>query len=208
MSRIYLIFVLLGVAALPLLAQTSPLTVDAARSSADDAVQLLVRLHEEIADQYFHSADWPKAVATLDQVITLEPTGIDAYASAAWLLWSSGKDDLAMDYYQRMIAANPTDPEGYFVVGSMFFSRRRYAEALPWLEKAIALGLHPPKSHLYGHALVYLGRTADALAFWQKQLADNPTDEVARREIPKLTPPAPLPATAPPPAPAAPVQPR
>ena len=68
----------------------------------------------------------------------------------------------------------------------MLSGRRRYAEALPWLEKADALGVTSPHSHLLGHTLLKLGRRADALAFWQRLLAEDPKDEVARRQIDDL----------------------
>ena len=159
-----------------------------------------MQLQEEAADSAFHTGEWEQAVAALDGVIELHPQGLDAYANAAWLLWSSGKDDRAMDYYHRMIAANPKDPEGYFIVGQMFFFRRKYPEALPWLQQAEALGLHSPNRHLLGHELAALGRTDDAIAFWQRLLKDDPHDAVARRELDKLqhktpsTPPTPAPA--------------
>ena len=170
----------------PLRATEAPLTPEAARAAAADAVDFLIQLNQEDADKYFHSGEWDKAVAALDRVIALQPTGLDAYANAAWLLWSTGHDDRAMDYYHRMVAANPTNPEGYFIVGEMFFGRRRYAEALPWLEKADALGVTAPHNHLLGHTLLKLGRRADALAFWQRLLAKDPKDEVVRRQIDDL----------------------
>lgn len=178
--------------ATPLLSKDAPLTLDTARASADDAVDFLVQLNSEVSDKYFHSGGWEKAVAALDRVIELHPEGLDAYANAAWLLWSSGQDARAMEFYHRMVAANPKDPEGYFIVGEMFFGRRRYADALPWLEKAVSLGLTSPHRHLYGHTLLKLGRRADALAFWQRILTEDAKDDVARRQLDELRkPPAP-----------------
>ncbi len=193
MRNIMWMIVLLCVT-VPLLAKDAPLTPDTARASAGDAVDFLVQLNEEVADHYFHSGEWEKAVAAFECVIALQPKGLDAYANAAWLLWSSGQDARAMDFYHRMVAANPTDPEGYFIVGEMFFGRKRYAEALPWVEKAVALGLTSPHRHLLGHTLLKVGRRADALAFWQRLLAEDPKDDVARRQIDDLqknSPPAP-----------------
>jgi len=173
---------------MPLWAADAPMTIAEARRSTDDAIQFLVMLNDKTADAYFHTGEWEKAVVALDREVVLQPAGIEAYANAAWLLWSTGKDDAAMEFYQRMIAANPANPEAYFTVGGMFFNRRRYAEALPWLEKAVNLGLTGRERHVYGHCLRLLGRTADALAFWQKVLAEDPKDEVAKREIERLSP--------------------
>jgi tetratricopeptide (TPR) repeat protein len=136
----------------------------------------------------------PKTVAALDRVVQLDPHSIEPYANAAWLLWSSGKYTEAEQYYQRMVEANPDNPEAYYVVGCYFMFRDHPVEALPWLEQAVAHGIAAPKNHLYGHALVKAGRTEQAMAFWQKLLTADPNDEVAKRVLSKLTP---VPGTAP-----------
>ncbi len=51
------------------------------------------------------------------------------------------------------------------------------------MQQAVALGLPSPQRHLLGHTLMKLGRTAEALAFWQKLLAEDPKDNVARNQI-------------------------
>jgi len=181
---IWMLVLLCCMTSLP--AKDVPLTPDSAHASTGEAVNFLIHLNEVVVDKYFHNGDWEKAVAAIDRVIALQPQGLEAYANAAWLLWSTGKDARAMDYYQRMVDANPKNPEGYFIVGSMFFGRRRYADALPWLEKAEGLGITSPHRHLLGHTLLKLGRNADALAFWQRVLAADAKDDVARRQIDEL----------------------
>ena len=131
MSRACCLLIVLCASLASALAAAPPLTIAEARNSADAAVRQLIQLHEDLADNYFHAGKWEQAVAMLDRITVLEPAGTDAYANAAWLLWSSGQLDAAMDFYRRMIDANPTDPEAYYIVGNMFFFRRQYAEALP-----------------------------------------------------------------------------
>jgi len=170
------------------MARAAPLTAEEARAASDRAVQLLWTVNQSFSDEYFHSGDWEKAVAALDRLIALRPDEVEPYANAAWLLWSTDKVDRAMEYYTRMLVNNPTDPEGYFTIGNYYyFTRRDYAAALPYLEKAVGFGLKSPERHLYGHCLERLGHTAEALAFWQKLLADDPQNAVAMRQIEKLT---------------------
>lgn len=188
-TRIVLILMLamLGGAAL---AQQPACTPAEARAMVADAVGQLCMLYDLQSARYFNDDEWPKAIAMFDQMIRLEPRNYEPYANAAWLLWSTGKHDRAMDYYQRMVAADPDNPETYYIVAAYYFTRRVYADSIPWLEKAIAHGLTSPKRHMYGHALRYLGRTQDALAFWRRVLAEEPEDTVAQKEIEKLTQPA------------------
>jgi len=170
------------------LARAAPLTVEEARAASDRAVRLLLTVNQAFSDEYFHSGEWEKAVAALDRMIALRPDDVEPYTNAAWLLWSTNQVDRAMEYYSRMLENNPTDPAGYFTVGSYYyFTRRDYTAALPYLEKSIRFGAKPPESHLYGHCLEKLSKTAEALAFWQSLLTEHPDDEVAARQIEKLT---------------------
>lgn len=192
MTRIVLVALLVGVAGL---AQAAPFTAREAREAAGDAVATLLAVNQKLVDDYFHSGEWEKSVAASERMISLNPHDINPYANAAWLLWSTDQVERAMALYQRMLAANPENPEGYYIIGHyFFFTRRDYAAALPYLEDAVKHGAKPPQSHLYGHCLAKLGRTADALAFWRQVLADYPDNAVAKNEIEKLADGAPDPA--------------
>ncbi|MEI6520301.1 MAG: tetratricopeptide repeat protein, partial [bacterium] len=118
--------------------------------------------------------------------IMLNNEGVDKYALAAWLLWSTGKHDEAIGYYNKMILANPNNPDAYFEYGFYYVTQKNDKEAVRWLQTAVALGLKSPKRHLYGHALKRLGMKEEALAFWKKVLVEEPGNEVARNEVEKL----------------------
>lgn len=167
--------------------EPAPFTTQDARASVQEAVDLLVRVNQQIADDYFHTGDFDKSVTVLDRLIMLAPDNVNNYANAAWLLWSSNKTDEALRYYQLAIANNPTNPDAYFIVGQYYFlNRRQFSEALPYLQKAVDLGGPSMQRHLYAHCLEKVGRTDDALAAWRKILADDPTDDVAQKEIDRL----------------------
>lgn len=183
----------MGCLLLPVAARSEPLTADEARASADAAIELLVQVNENIADHYFHQGVWDKAVAAFDRIIALRPHVVDSYANAAWLLWSAGKHDDAKRFYERLVTANPENPEAYFIVATYYMYRKEPQLALPWLQQAVEHGLDSPKRHLYGHALEQVGRTEDALAFWRRCLAEDPSDAVAQQQIGKLTNPQPAP---------------
>ena len=74
-----------------------------ARQEAGTAVDELIKWNYTISDEYFHTGQWDKSVAALERIIQLDPTQIDAYATAAWLLSSSGKMQEALTYNERMV---------------------------------------------------------------------------------------------------------
>ncbi len=162
-----------------------------ARAISAECTDALVQLNQSLSDNYYHTGAFMQAVGVLERVTVLDPHLIDAYASAAWLAWSSKETARAQQIYDRMLAANPDSADAYFEVGVFNMRLKKDEEALRWFGEAIAHGLTGPRRHLYGHTLTRLGRTAEALAFWQKLAADDPADEVAKREAEKLRNPAP-----------------
>ncbi len=192
--------------AVPLCAapKAAPPTVTAFRVQAGAMVDSLIDLNMAAGDMEYHDGAWDKSIASWQRVTVLDSKSLEGYLNAALLQWSSGHPDAAADTRTRMIAENPKNPEAYFEVGLYYFNTRNDAEAVTWLAQAVQLGLPSPKRHLYGHALVHLGRKDDALTFWRHVAQEDPADEVAKRERDKLMgitptppPPTPQPETAP-----------
>ncbi|HEY3379902.1 MAG TPA: tetratricopeptide repeat protein [Armatimonadota bacterium] len=167
-------------------AHAESVTPETARALAASTEQTLVELNSVVVDQYFHQGQFEQCVTILNRVIELNPIGTDAYSTITWLLWSTGRSQEAIPYNARMVANNPTDPDAYFQVGVFYVRLKNDEEAVKWLAKAVELGLPSPQRHMYGLALTRLGRNAEALAFWQRVLADDPKDAIARREIDRL----------------------
>lgn len=162
------------------------ITPQSAKIQADAAVKDLETLQHYSADRSFERGEWDKTVASLDKSIALNNEGVDKYALAAWLLWSTGKHDEAIGYYNKMVLANPNNPDAYFEYGFYYVTQKNDKEAVRWLQTAVALGLKSPKRHMYGHALKRLGMKDEALTFWKKVLVEEPGNEVARNEVEKL----------------------
>lgn len=175
----------LGLLLLPLLAHAT-LTPAQAREAAANAVDRLIELNNAASDHYFHSGEWDKAVLAIDRTLELDPTLVQMYATAAWLLRSSGKGQQALACLQRMVARNPESADAYFELGMYQVSTKNDADAVVAFARAVELGLPSPSRHMYGHALKRLGRVDEARAFWQKVLTEEPTNEVAQRELTKI----------------------
>jgi tetratricopeptide (TPR) repeat protein len=164
----------------------APLTIPEARRDAARAAQWVATLNAAAADEFFHDGEWPRAVAAFAHVVELAPHQVEPYANAAWLLWSAGHYQEAMDWYARMLSANATDPAGYFDVGFFLTRYGGEADALPYLRAGMALGMPAPANHLFGHTLERLGRTEEALAFWQQLARQDPENAVATRALLRL----------------------
>ena len=165
----------------------SAVTPADARALAMDAEQTLIELNYYLSDEYFHTGEFVRAAEALQRVAVLDPQDVDAYATAAWLLWSAKMSAEAEDVYARMIANNPRNSTAYFEVGLYYVRIKKDAEAAPYLEKAVQFGGLPrDQRNLYGHVLTRLQRIDEAMAFWKETLRLDPENTVAQRELDRL----------------------
>ena len=149
-----------------------------------DAEQQLVDLNSTLSDQYFHRGEFDHTIDVLDRIITLQPVGTNAYSTAAWLAWSAKEPKKAIAYCDRMIAANPNDAEAYFEYGIVYLWLKDDQNAAIWLGRAEKIGgLHGRAHHMYGIVLRRLGRLDEAIVFWQRVIAEIPTDDYAKKEL-------------------------
>lgn len=68
----------------------------------------------------------------------------------------------AVGIFQKILAANPSDPRGNYMFGDFLSSAGKPKEALPYLQKAISLGV-PDAAYTLGMTYVLLGDKENAL---------------------------------------------
>jgi len=122
------------------------------------------------ADEYWHAGDYESCIAIDRRITELDPEDTEAYAVAAWLLWSLERGEEAIAELQRGIEANPENYHLYFELGFHYFGHLKQPEqGLPWLEKAVQYPPYPVyvKRNL-AHAYRAAGRYSEALATWEE----------------------------------------
>lgn len=117
----------------------------AAEERAAEAQDFLVNLLWIQVDRYWHWGEYDRVVSLCRKIIVLDPHDIEAYTNAAWLLWSSDKDEEATAWYKEAMVANPEAWEPYWEYAFFLRARKRFAEAIEPLREAVARGA-PGKS--------------------------------------------------------------
>jgi tetratricopeptide (TPR) repeat protein len=135
---------------------------------------------------YWHEGQWEDCLRLNQEIIALDPQFVEAYTSAAWLLWSYDRDQEAVAMYQQGIAANPDSHELYFDFGFYYRNRKQLDKAVEMLRKAVELGIDRGKQHLLPNTLEEAGRKKEALAEWRKLLKRFPNDPVAKHKSERL----------------------
>ena len=71
--------------------------------------------------------------------------------------------------FKQLVAEFPDSPMGHFSLGKLYLSERRYAEAVPLLEQAVALDAEYAAALVaLGEAYVGAGQTVEARATFER----------------------------------------
>ena len=106
-----------------------------------------------------------------------------AFHDHAEALRKAGRHQEALPYYRAALAIDAGHAPAYAGMGHSLFRLQRYAEALEWLEAALALQPDPPHAglllRLMGRSAQALGRTEAAAQHYERAVALDPRDAAA-----------------------------
>src|SRR5262249_26522441 len=121
----------------------SPQGIDAARKAAERALELQPELPEaHLSMGYVHywgRRDYDAALAEFDRARKTLPNSANVLQAIAFVHRRLGKMEQALDELQRSAALSPRDNLLVREVGATFVYMRRYAEANPFYDRALAL---------------------------------------------------------------------
>jgi Tfp pilus assembly protein PilF len=149
----------------------------------------------EAAEAYFRQAYEHQMKGELEEAIRLYKQSLEAHPSAeahtflGWAYSFQNRYDEAIGECHRAIAVDPEFGNPYNDIGAYLIELGRYAEAIPWLLKAMKARRYEPRHFPHanlGRALMKLGRTQEAMREFRKALEIEPNYAVARRELGKL----------------------
>ncbi|MBI5830933.1 MAG: hypothetical protein HZB16_01305 [Armatimonadetes bacterium] len=143
----------------------SPLVIDGVDVTTWTPQQLWAQ-----SDKYFHDGEYVKSVNILRRVVEVDPGDVEAYAVAAWLIWSLGDEPSARQWLKSAVAANPASSKAYSELGMHLYDRVGDAFlALPYLRRAEGLPeRHLTVARLYAHCLLAVEEPWLAAAAWTR----------------------------------------
>lgn len=134
----------------------------------------------EEADWWWHEGNLEQAARCLEALLFVDPESSESYGTAAWLEWSLGRDEQAINTLKRGVAAFPNSPDMHFELGFHYVNTKRYRLAREPLKKALDLGGNDLMCRQYAHCLEKLGQCEECLSQWEKLLKLFPDDPVVR----------------------------
>ena len=166
--------------------EATPIPAAEAEEKVAESRDFLVDLLWLGTDEYFHDGEWDECIRIARQVIEIDPHFVDAYTGPAYLLWSSDRDEEAIEFFLAGIEANPERFEIYHEFGMYYWLHQRYEEAIVQFRKAVEREAPRAMQHMLPNALERADRKQEALAEWRALLERFPGDPIAERHIAAL----------------------
>ena len=85
--------------------------------------------------------------AVAREEIRHHPDDARAYGKLGYILWSAGRDEEAVDQFQKMTRLAPENPLGYLHLGVVYASRGDYVQSMAAYAQAAALSHTPEFTH-------------------------------------------------------------
>ena len=121
------------------------------------------------ADEHFHKGEWNHSVNLFRIVEQGDPHNVETYSNAAFLLWSSDRNEQAVDQLKLGIAANPNISYMYDEMGTHYWIRLKDPKsAVPFYEKAIEYPCGWTTYHNLAHCYEKLGEWDKAVTAWRQ----------------------------------------
>jgi len=155
----------------------SPQAIDAARKAAERALALQPELAEaHLSMGYVHywgRRDYDAALAEFDKARKTLPNSANVLTASAFVHRRQGKMEQALDELERSAALDPRYNLLAREIGSTFVYMRRYAEANPFYDRALALVPDDFETQVYRVTMLQMSGDFDAAS---RALATIPAD--------------------------------
>lgn len=135
------------------------------------------------SDKYWHEGRLDVCVGIHRLIVEIDPTFVEAYDIAAWLLSSDGRDAEAEALYRRGVAANPNRWEPAFDFGMFYYQKKDFNNAEKCLAQSTTKSAPTYVWKMLAHSQEKQGKYGPALETWVKVKSLDPNDPVVDNAI-------------------------
>jgi tetratricopeptide (TPR) repeat protein len=141
------------------------------------------------SDEAFHDGDYERAISLHRAIVAIDPTETESYSLGAWLLWSLGKPEEAVQFMAVGLKANPQDVEMWDLAGQHYDLQKRFADSENAFSKAVEFSGKDADQMLrrrYAHAAEHNGNWNKSAEIWRALVAQFPDDAVNRNNLARV----------------------
>ena len=137
-----------------------------------------------IGDTYSEMGDTVAAINCYEKALEIDPNNSSALNNYAYFLAQRGEQ---LDRAEQMAAlAIKYEPENANFIDTyawVFFAKKDYAKALPYIKKAVELDEENHLLEHYGDILWFNDKKDEAVEQWTKALEQDPDNELLQRKV-------------------------
>ncbi len=154
----------------------------------DDLSDRVAQIHRAAAEAYMSQGMYDEALPHAEAAATFAPTVLEYHNQLGFIRYIKGDDAGAVESFQRVLAAQPTQPDALFNLGMVQFGREDYTTAEDCFRRV--LESRPDDAETWnnrGVCLHQIGRTADAAVCFERAMQIDPQNADAQANIAALT---------------------
>lgn len=138
-------------------------------------------------EEFWHRGEFNRCIAMMRVITSMDPHDTEAYEGGAWLMDSDLRAEDAEAFLIEGLRNNPDVYSLYFELGSFYYFRTRYEEAIPLYEACMIFAETPPfVRHQLAHAYEKNGNVGDSLECWLESEAAEPGNPVPTMQIERV----------------------
>ena len=130
------------------------------------------------------SGQYQEAVRAFQQALQMDPASSeDAYLNLGNSYYQLGSFAASSDAFKHVLKINPHNSTAMFYLGLSLIQQKKYAESIPYFEKAGTLDSDFKQLSLFyiGEAHSELGNLLESSETWRQAIKVNPTTDIARK---------------------------
>lgn len=152
---------------------------------AEQAYQRMVRrdpnhylVHQLVADQYIYKKHYDQALLAIDRALSLAPHAPGLHYARGNVFWRQRSLDKAREELRIELKSNPYHAQANFLLGDIHVSLREPKEAIPYLQRAIAVNPTIWDAHRsLGRAFVMENRLEEAVQEFEIVVKADPAED-------------------------------
>jgi Flp pilus assembly protein TadD len=140
--------------------------------------------HTNLALQYYNQNRLSEASKHVRIATDFAPSSYAARSLTARIEKEKGNIDAAIKSYEGLLLESPNDSEGMYLLGKWYFEKKDFVRASEMLKKALDTGYYTTDLlNWLGKAQIQLGKTAEAVGYWERSLALNSNQPEIQKEL-------------------------
>jgi uncharacterized protein HemY len=140
--------------------------------------------HSNLALQFYGQNRLAEASKHVRIALDFAPSSYASRSLSARIEKAKGNTDAAISMYETLIQENSSDTEGLYLLGKWYAEKQNWGKASELLKKALDTGYYTTDIlNTLAKVEIQLGRTAEAVGYWEKSLALNSNQPEIQKEL-------------------------